>query len=180
MKQPYAFPSSRPFLEYLPMTTRRLFALAASTAALAAALAGCATTSAPVSVAETIASTPSLSTLNSLVMKAGLTDALKGTGPFTVFAPTNDAFKAVPAKTLEDLGNDPAKLKAVLTYHVVPGKFAAADVKNGNAKTVNGANLALSRAGTFVTVEDAMVQSADMMATNGVVHTVDRVLMPPR
>jgi uncharacterized surface protein with fasciclin (FAS1) repeats len=63
---------------------------------------------------------------------------------------------------------------------VVPGKVMADDVKNGNAKTVNGANLALGKAGTFVTVEDAMVQTADITATNGVVHTVDRVLMPPR
>jgi uncharacterized surface protein with fasciclin (FAS1) repeats len=62
----------------------------------------------------------------------------------------------------------------------VPGKVVAADVKNGNAKTVNGANVALSKAGDFVTVEDAMVQHADMMATNGVVHTVDRVLLPPK
>jgi uncharacterized surface protein with fasciclin (FAS1) repeats len=162
------------------MTTRRLFAIAASTAALAAALAGCATMPAPVSVADTIAADPSLSTLSSLVAKAGLTDTLKGPGPFTVFAPTNEAFKAVSAKTMDELGRDPAMLKAVLAYHVVPGKVVAADVKNGNAKTVNGANVALSKAGDFVTVEDAMVQHADMMATNGVVHTVDRVLLPPK
>ncbi len=158
------------------MTHRHLFALAALTAALA----GCATTPTPVSVADTIANDPALSTLNGLVVKAGLADTLKGTGPYTVFAPTNEAFKAVPAKTLDDLGKDPARLKAVLSYHVVPGKVAAADVKNGNTKTVNGANVALSRAGTFVTVEEAMVQTADISATNGVVHTVDRVLMPPR
>ncbi|MES2974566.1 MAG: fasciclin domain-containing protein [Pseudomonadota bacterium] len=158
------------------MTHRHLFALAALTAALA----GCATTPTPVSVADTIANDPALSTLNGLVVKAGLADTLKGPGPYTVFAPTNEAFKAVPAKTLDDLGKDPARLKAVLTYHVVPGKVAAADVKNGNTKTVNGANVALSRAGTFVTVEEAMVQTADISATNGVVHTVDRVLMPPR
>jgi uncharacterized surface protein with fasciclin (FAS1) repeats len=162
------------------MTTRRLFAIAASTAMLAAALAGCATMSAPVSVADTIAQDPSLSTLSGLVAKAGLTETLKGSGPFTVFAPTNEAFKQVPAKTMDELGRDPAMLKAVLAYHVVPGKVVAADVKNGNAKTVNGANVALSKAGDFVTVEDAMVQHADMMATNGVVHTVDRVLMPPK
>jgi uncharacterized surface protein with fasciclin (FAS1) repeats len=149
-------------------------------AALAlAALAGCATGSRPVSVADTIAATPSLSTLNGLVVQAGLTETLKGTGPFTVFAPTNDAFKAVPAKTLDELAKDPARLKAVLAYHVVPAKVAAADVKNGPAKTVNGADIALSRAGTFVTVEEAMVQTADIAATNGVVHTVDRVLIPP-
>lgn len=149
-------------------------------AALAlAALAGCATGPRPVSVAETIAATPSLSTLNGLVAQAGLTDTLKSTGPFTVFAPTNDAFKAVPARTMDELAKDPARLKAVLAYHVVPSMVAAADVKNGPAKTVNGADIALSRAGTFVTVEEAMVQTADIAATNGVVHTVDRVLIPP-
>ena len=148
-------------------------------AAVMATLSGCATQSKPVSVADTIAAKPELSTLSSLVVKAGLTDTLKDTGPFTIFAPTNAAFAKVPAKTMEDLGKDPAKLKAVLTYHVVPGKVMAADVKNGNAKTVNGANLALSKAGDFVTVEDGMVQTADLSATNGVVHIIDSVLIPP-
>jgi uncharacterized surface protein with fasciclin (FAS1) repeats len=148
---------------------------------LAALLAACATPApAPVSVADTIARNPQLSTLNGLVHKAGLADQLKAAGPYTVFAPTNDAFAAVPAKTLEDLGKNPDQLKAVLNYHVLPSKLMAADVKPSNAKTAQGANLALSKAGTFVTVEDAMVQTADIVATNGVVHTVDRVLMPPR
>ena len=85
----------------------------------------------------------------------------------------------MPAATLQALANDPAKLKAVLTYHVLPGKVMASDVKNGSSKTVNGASLALSRAGDFVTVEDALVQTPDISATNGVVHIVDSVLMPP-
>ena len=148
-------------------------------AAIAASLSGCATQSKPMSVADTLASQADLSTLSSLVVKAGLTDTLKGPGPFTVFAPSNAAFAKVPAKTLDDLGKDPEKLKAVLTYHVVPGKVMAADVKNGNAKSVNGANLALSKSGDFVTVEDAVVQRADVAATNGVVHVVDSVLLPP-
>lgn len=148
-------------------------------AAVVVTLSGCATQSNAVSVVDTIAAKPELSTLNGLVVKAGLTDTLKGTGPFTVFAPTNAAFAKVPAKTMEDLGKDPVKLKAVLTYHVVPGKVVAADVKNGNVKTVNGANLALSKSGDFVTVEDGMVQTADLSATNGVVHIVDSVLIPP-
>ena len=157
------------------MSNRRLV-LALCSAAL---LAACATPApAPVSVADTIARDPQLSTLNGLVQKAGLADTLKGTGPFTVFAPNNDAFKAVSAKTMDELGRDPAKLKSVLTYHIIPGKLAAAQVKPGNLKTVQGKNVAMSRAGDFVTVEDAMVQKADIMATNGVVHTVDRVLMP--
>jgi uncharacterized surface protein with fasciclin (FAS1) repeats len=157
------------------MLYRQILCLALTVAALG----GCATQSAPASVADTIAANPKLSTLNSLVAKSGLTDTLKGAGPFTVFAPSNEAFAKVPAKTMDELGNDPAKLKAVLTYHVVPGKVMAADVKNGNSKTVNGANIALSKAGEFVTVEDAMVQTADISATNGVVHVVDSVLIPP-
>lgn len=151
-------------------------------ACLVSLLAGCATQPSPATpapVAETLARRPELSTLAGLVQKAGLADTLKGTGPFTVFAPTNDAFKALPAKTLADLGNDPARLKAVLSYHVVPAKALSADVKPGNVKSVEGNNLALGKAGTFVTVEDAMVQEADIAASNGVVHTIDRVLLPP-
>lgn len=152
------------------------FALIVAAAALAA---GCATTSAPVSVADTIARDPELSTLNGLVQKAGLTDTLKAAGPYTVFAPTNAAFKAVPAKTLDDLARDPSKLKEVLSYHVLPARVSSAEVTNSNARTAQGANVALAKAGTFVTVEEAMVQTADIAATNGIVHTVDRVLMPP-
>jgi uncharacterized surface protein with fasciclin (FAS1) repeats len=160
------------------MPNRRILSVTAALLA-AVALMGCATQASPVSLADTIAAKPQLSTLNGLVAKTGLTDTLKGTGPFTVFAPSNEAFAKVPAKTMDELANDPAKLKAVLTYHVVSGKLMAADVKNGNSKTVNGANLALSKAGDFVTVEDAMVQTADISASNGVVHIVDSVLIPP-
>jgi uncharacterized surface protein with fasciclin (FAS1) repeats len=71
-------------------------------------------------------------------------------------------------------------LKAVLAYHVLPGKVTSADAKNSNMKTVQGANVALARAGTFVTVEDAVVTQADVMATNGVVHIIDKVLIPPK
>ncbi|TAG35600.1 MAG: fasciclin domain-containing protein [Polaromonas sp.] len=148
--------------------------------AAVAALSGCASMSKPVSIADTLATTPELSTLNSLVAKAGLADTLKGTGPLTVFAPTNAAFAKVPAKTMEDLSKDPARLKTVLTYHVIPARVMATDVKNNsNVKTINGANLGVSKAGTFVTVEDAMVEKADMTATNGVVHVIDSVLIPP-
>ena len=160
------------------MPNRRILSITAAVLA-AVAFTGCATQTSPVSLADTIAAKPQLSTLNGLVAKTGLTDTLKGTGPFTVFAPSNEAFSKVPAKTMEDLAKDPAKLKAVLTYHVVPGKVMAADVKNSNSKTVNGASVALSKAGDFVTVEQAMVQTADIPATNGVVHIVDSVLIPP-
>ena len=103
----------------------------------------------------------------------------RGPGPFTVFAPTDEAFKAVPAATMARLASDKALLRSVLTFHVVPGKVMAAEVKNGPAKSVQGANLALSRAGTFVTVEEAVVQVADVPVTNGVVHIIDTVLIPP-
>ncbi len=149
-------------------------------AATVATLAGCATPTRPVPVADAIAAQPQLSTLNQLIVKAGLSDTLRGAGPFTVFAPSNAAFAQVPAQTMDALAKDPAKLKAVLSYHVLPVKLTLADAKNGNAKTVNGASLALSRAGDFLTVEEALVQTPDIAASNGVLHIVDSVLMPPK
>lgn len=146
---------------------------------LAVLMTGCASVSAPVSVADTIAKTPALSTLNGLVASSGLTDTLKAAGPFTVFAPSNDAFKAVPAKAMEDLAKNPEKLKEVLSYHVVAGKTMAADVKNSKVKSLSGAELELSKAGDFVTVESAAVTTADLVASNGVIHIIDTVLMPP-
>ena len=140
---------------------------------------GCATAPAPASIADTAARTPQLATLSKLINDAGLADTLRGTGPYTVFAPTDEAFKAVPAATLEALGKDKERLKAVLAYHVIAGQVMSADVKNGPAKTLQGGNVALSKSGTFVTVEDAVVTQADVPATNGVVHLIDRVLMPP-
>lgn len=158
----------------------RRFALNASLAmALATTLAGCATGPAPVTVAETVAANPSLSTLNGLLGKAGLTDTLKSAGPFTVFAPTNAAFQGLSSKTMDELAADPARLKAVLTYHVLPSKLMAAEIQSGKVKTVNGAELNIAKAGAFVTVEEALVEKADLPASNGVVHVVDRVLLPP-
>jgi len=158
--------------------TRRLAVLCAS-AALVALVSGCASVSAPTTVADTIAKTPALSTLNGLIATAGLTDALKAAGPFTVYAPSNEAFKAVPAKTMEDLAKHPEKLKDVLTYHVVAGKATAASIKNSKVKSLQGAELELSKAGDFVTVESAAVTTADIEASNGVVHVIDTVLIPP-
>lgn len=145
-----------------------------------AVLAGCATAPAPKTLADTAAATPQLSTLNKLLQDAGLADTLRGAGPYTVFAPTNEAFQALPKATLDALAKDKAQLAAVLSYHVVPGKVMAADVKPGKAKTMQGAELNLAKAGAFVTVEDAMVVQADVRASNGVVHVIDRVLLPPR
>jgi uncharacterized surface protein with fasciclin (FAS1) repeats len=143
-------------------------------------VAACASVPATTNVTDTAARTPQLSTLSRLINEAGLADTLRGAGPFTVFAPSDEAFKAVPADTLAKLAADKEMLRAVLTYHVLPGKLGAGEVQNGNAKTVQGANVALSKAGTFVTVDDAVVQTADVAVTNGVVHIIDRVLMPPK
>jgi uncharacterized surface protein with fasciclin (FAS1) repeats len=152
---------------------------ALSLALVAIAVAGCASVPAPVSVADTLAQDPSLSTFNGLIAQAGLTATLQGAGPFTVFAPSNDAFKLVPAKTMDDLAKHPDKLKNVLSFHIIAGKLMAADVKNSSVKALNGDNVALSKAGDFVTLEEAMVQKSDMQATNGVIHIVDSVLTPP-
>ena len=151
-------------------------------ASLAAALlfGGCATTPAPMTVAQTIAANPQLSTAARLIQEAGLTETLQGSGPFTVFVPTDEAFQAVPAAMVVALGKDKARLKAVLSYHVVAGNLGSADVKNGPIKTVQGSDLSLYRSGTFVTADEAVVTTPDVRATNGVVHIVDKLLMPPR
>jgi uncharacterized surface protein with fasciclin (FAS1) repeats len=157
-------------------TTRRL----AVSALAAVVVAGCATQPAPTTITDTIARMPQLSTLSRLINEAGLADTLRGSGPLTVFAPNDEAFRAVPAKTLAELSGDKELLKAVLSYHVVPARLTAGEVKNGTAKTLNGATLALAKAGETVTVEDAVVTLPDVAASNGVVHVVDRVLMPPK
>ena len=152
--------------------------LAASTLAVLA-LTGCATSPKPTNLAETAAAKPELSTFTKLVNEAGIADTLSGPGPYTVFAPTDEAFKSLPPATLAKLSGDKTLLKSVLNYHVLQSKMVAAEVKNGPVKTLQGANLAVSKSGDFVTVEDAVVTQADVPATNGVVHVIDRVLMPP-
>lgn len=149
-------------------------------AAALIAVTACASVTQPVSVTDTIARTPGLGTLSRLITEAGLADTLRGGGAYTVFAPSDDAFKALPADALAKLAADKDALRAVLTFHVLPSKVMAGEVNTGNAKTVNGATLALAKAGTFVTVEDALVLTPDLGASNGVVHIVDRVLMPPK
>jgi len=151
-------------------------------ASLAAALVlgACATTPAPTTVAQTIATNPQLTTAARLIQEAGLSETLQGSGPFTVFVPSDEAFKAVPTAMVDVLGKDKVRLKAVLSYHVVPGALSSGDVKNGPIKTAQGGELSLYRSGTFVTADEAVVTTADVRATNGVVHIVDKVLMPPR
>ncbi len=121
----------------------------------------------------------SFKTLAKLLTDAGLVDTLKGPGPFTVFAPTDEAFAKVPAATLEALGKDKEKLKAVLTYHVVAGKVMAADVvKLKEAKTVQGSSVKIAVTGGKVTVDAANVVKTDIACTNGVIHVIDSVILP--
>ncbi|MEE1673901.1 fasciclin domain-containing protein [Agarivorans aestuarii] len=123
----------------------------------------------------------SFTTLVAAVKAAGLVDTLKGDGPFTVFAPTDEAFAKLPEGTVEMLlmPENKDKLVAVLTYHVVSGKVMAADVvKIDSAKTVQGGMLAVSTSGDTVMINNAKVVAADVKASNGVIHVVDTVLLP--
>jgi uncharacterized surface protein with fasciclin (FAS1) repeats len=159
------------------MTTKFSWTVSPLVAALV--VGACATSPAPKTIADTAAANPQLSTLNRLINDAGLTDTLRGAGPYTVFAPTDDAFKALPAATLEALAKDKNRLKTVLSYHVVAGTLTSSDVRNGPIKTVQGGDVTLYRSGTFLTVEEAVVTTPDVRATNGVIQVVDKVLIPP-
>ncbi len=129
-------------------------------------------------IVDTAISAGSFTTLVKAVQAAGLVDTLKGAGPFTVFAPTDDAFAKLPAGTLESLLADPKKLASILTYHVVAGKVTAADVvKLTTAKTVNGQSVAID-AKSGVKVGAANVVKTDIMTSNGVIHVIDTVLIP--
>ncbi len=128
-------------------------------------------------IVDTAVAAGSFKTLVTALQAAGLVDTLKGKGPFTVFAPTDDAFAKIPKADLDALLKDKAKLTAVLTYHVVPGKVLSKDIKPGKVKTVQGSELTIATAGG-VTVDGAKVTSADVMADNGVIHVIDTVLMP--
>jgi uncharacterized surface protein with fasciclin (FAS1) repeats len=119
-------------------------------------------------------------TLVAAVKAAGLVDTLNGKGPFTVFAPTDEAFAKLPAGTIDMLlkPENKAKLTSILTYHVLPGKVMAADVKTMSAKTVNGKEVSIKAADGKVTVDSAKVVKTDIAASNGVIHVIDTVLMP--
>ncbi|MDV6373689.1 fasciclin domain-containing protein [Deinococcus arenicola] len=127
-----------------------------------------------------VSTTPEFSTLLAAVKAADLEATLLGKGPFTLFAPTNAAFAKIPKADLDALLADPAKLKAVLLYHVVAGEVMAADVmKLTTAGTANGGNVSVKVVGGKVMINTATVTGTDMKAINGVVHTIDTVLMPP-
>ncbi|MCP2514610.1 fasciclin domain-containing protein [Achromobacter mucicolens] len=129
-------------------------------------------------IVDTAKSAGSFNTLVTAVQAAGLVDTLKGPGPYTVFAPTDEAFAKVPKDKLDALLKDKAALTKVLTYHVVPGKVMAKDVKPGKVKTVEGSSLTIAVNGGSVTVDNAKVVKTDVAADNGVIHVIDTVLMP--
>ena len=132
-------------------------------------------------IVDTAVSAGSFNTLVAAVKAAGLVDTLKGPGPFTVFAPTDEAFAKLPPGTVEDLlkPENKAKLQAILTYHVVSGKVMAKDVvKLHSAKTVNGEQLTVKASMGSVTVDNANVVKTDIVCSNGVIHVIDTVLLP--
>lgn len=132
-------------------------------------------------IVDTAVAAGSFKTLASALQAVGLVDTLKGKGPFTVFAPTDEAFAKLPAGTLEDLlkPENKEKLAAILTYHVVPGKVLAAQVaKMKSAKTLNGQSLTISAGQGTVMVDNARVVKTNILCSNGVIHVIDSVVLP--
>ncbi len=131
-------------------------------------------------IVEVAAGAGQFTTLVAAVKAAGLVDTLSGPGPFTVFAPTDEAFAKLPAGTVENLlkPENKDKLVAILTYHVLPGKVVAADVTTSSPKTVNGKPLDIKVAYGKVTVGGANVVATDVAASNGVIHVIDTVILP--
>jgi uncharacterized surface protein with fasciclin (FAS1) repeats len=128
-------------------------------------------------IVDTAVAAGNFKTLATALQAAGLVETLKGKGPFTVFAPTDEAFAKVPKDQLDALLKDKAALTKVLTYHVVPGKVMAKDVKAGKVKTVQGSELTVATTGG-VMVDGAKVTATDIVADNGVIHVIDSVVMP--
>ena len=131
-------------------------------------------------IVDTAVGAGSFNTLVAAVKAAGLVETLKGPGPFTVFAPTDEAFAKLPKGTVEELlkPENKAKLAGILTYHVIAGKVMAADVKTMKAKTVNGKELDIKVGAGGVTVDKAKVVKTDIVTSNGVIHVIDTVVLP--
>lgn len=133
-------------------------------------------------IVDTAVAAGQFNTLATALTAAGLVDTLKGPGPFTVFAPTDAAFAKLPTGTVDSLlkPENKSKLTAILTYHVVPGKVMAADVvKLKEAKTANGAMVKIKVDGSNVMIDDAKVTATDIAASNGVIHVINSVILPP-
>lgn len=163
------------------MTIKKMAAAVAVAAVMVGASAGSARAQGK-DIVETAVAAGSFTTLAKALQAAGLVETLKGSGPFTVFAPTDAAFAKLPAGTLDDLlkPENKAKLTAVLTYHVVPGKVMASQVTGlTSAKTVNGEPLSIAVKDGAVMVGGAKVVKADVSASNGVIHVIDTVVLPP-
>ncbi|MCY7305946.1 MAG: fasciclin domain-containing protein [Rhodoferax sp.] len=143
----------------------------------AAALALASLSAQAADIVDTAVAAGNFKTLVSALKAAGFVDTLKGPGPFTVFAPTDDAFAKIPKADLDKLLANKTKLKSVLTFHVVSGKVMSTDIKPGMVKSVQGAQLTIDTRGG-VKVNNAKVVAADMAADNGVIHAIDTVLMP--
>jgi uncharacterized surface protein with fasciclin (FAS1) repeats len=161
---------------------KKLLALLAISTAALATTAGAATArpAEDKNIVQTAVAAGQFKTLAMLLTRAGLAGTLQKPGPYTVFAPTDAAFKRVPKATLNALLKDRAKLRGVLLYHVVAGKVAAADVvKLRSAKTLGGKSVRIRVSGANVFVNSSKVTKADVAASNGVIHVINRVLIPP-
>ncbi|MEJ2103758.1 MAG: fasciclin domain-containing protein [Ignavibacteriaceae bacterium] len=131
-------------------------------------------------IVQTAINAGNFTTLATALTEAGLVDALKGDGPFTVFAPTDEAFKNLPKGALDNLLKDKEALKNVLLYHVVSGKVSSNEVVDLNkATTMNGSDIKIKTTDGKVMINDAQVTGADVMASNGIIHVIDKVLLPP-
>jgi uncharacterized surface protein with fasciclin (FAS1) repeats len=159
---------------------KRTLALLAASAALVALPAASANAAPSKNIVETAAAAPQFSTLVSLVKKAGLVKTLSGSTDYTVFAPTNAAFAKVPKKTLNMLLANKSKLKKVLLYHVLPGKVPASKVlKTKSAKTAEGASVQFSVRGKSAFVNESKIIKTDIGASNGIIHAINAVMIPP-
>ena len=130
-------------------------------------------------IVDVAASNPDFTTLVTAVKAAGLAETLAGPGPFTVFAPTNEAFAKVPKDVLDKLLANKEALTKVLTYHVLAGEVKAADVMPGDVRSVEGSTATIADAGGQLKVNDATIVATDVMASNGVIHVIDSVILPP-
>ena len=162
---------------------RRIFLAPLAVAALALAAPLSAQngyTAAEKDIVDVAAEAGTFNTLLAAAEAAGLVDVLRSEGPFTVFAPTDEAFAALPEGTVESLLADPEALRAILLYHVVPGKVMAAQVVTmDSAETAQGSSVSISTYGETVRINDARVVTADVEASNGVIHVIDTVILPP-